>query len=1144
MKNYTQIKNEHKLELTNHHGVSLKFLANGNLAAISYKNLMLNLYESTFVEASLSNIYLRIFSATGIEHFALIGAASSSKFGQSQDSALWSGTVAGIEYLLRCHLDANSTQWFWSVELTNHGTTALTYDLVYVQDLGLADVGAVRSNEAYTSQYIDHLALQHPTYGYCVASRQNVAQTIAGVDSFPWILQGSLNSTQAYLTDGFQFYGLNYKETNLPSALACEKLPSTCLQYEFALTGLQTAQTQLAAGQTAQATFFAYFMANHPSSSSAADLALVAEVATKFQATNAIGKIDYFAPVSTFVCSSTVLNSLDLSTQDVQQLFGNDLRHVESEADNLLSFFYSSAATNALTTSRHVVLKAKELQMDRPHGQIIFSGCDNDFAIHRLSSTAYMNGIFNSQITFGNTSFNKLLSVARNHLNVFKLAGQRIFIRHADGSLEQLGLPSAFELGVNFARWIYKSATGTIEVKTWSTANQHQINLSISSSQAQQFVISNNLVAGVNEDDSFPVISYGENNTVIIQPAVSELICTKNPAAKFTFTPFDANSVAKISRGEVFTSLECAAELAYLVYETKVVSEFGLCISAQLSATELTPVVTADFAAQVSEFETQWFKKINQFSLSHAHDAAVGQFNDLMVWYMHNAMVHYLVPHGLEQYSGAAWGTRDVCQGPMELFLSTGDYAAARKVLLTIFSHQYLETGGWPQWFMFDEFYSIQQHESHGDVIVWPLKAALDYIEASNDLAVLQVELPFTQFASGEFTPQAYSLREHLIRELKNIKDNFIPNTTLSCYGDGDWDDTLQPANPEQRKSMVSGWTVQLTYQVFVKAAKILTQANDLELAQEMAELAAKIHRDYNHYVIQDEVVAGFILFDQAGVAEPLLHPRDTRTGIKYRLLPMTRGIISELFSPEQALQHYKLIKENLFYSDGVRLMNQPATYAGGVNTIFKRAELAANVGREVGLQYVHAHIRFIEAMAKLGHAEDVWHGLQQINPILIDEVVENAAKRQSNSYFSSSDADFDTRYDAQQNWDKLKDASVQVRGGWRIYSSGPGIYINQLIRNFLGIRLRETQVELDPVICRKLDGLEFAYDYAGYGLNFVYHVQQGEFAPQKIVINGSELSEFTRLDNPYRLGGIVIAKDVFVQALKAGISNQIDIYL
>lgn len=1144
MKNYTEIKDEYKLELTNPQGVSLKFLANGNLAAISYKNLMLNLYESNFVEASLANIYLRIFSSKGIQYFALVGATSVSKFARGDNVAIWCGNIGEIQYLLQCSLDSETTQWFWSVELTNSGSTKLDYDLIYVQDLGLADVGAVRTNEAYTSQYIDHLALKHPKYGYCVASRQNVAQIIDDNASFPWLLQGCLNVAQAYLTDGFQFYGLDYKETNQPVALSYETLPSTCLQYEFAMIGLQTEKAQLLAGQTQQAVFFAHFMADHSAVSSNTDLSIVDKLNAKAPSIQRLDTLEYFAALSNNLLISSVVSGVDLTPCDVQDFFGINLRHVEQQDGRLLSFFYAPEALNQLTTSRHVVLKAKELQMDRPHGQIIFSGCDNDFAHQRMSSTLYMNGIFNSQLTFGNTSFNKLLSVARNHLNVFKLAGQRIFIRQANGSLAQLGLPSAFELGVNFARWIYKTATGLIEVKTWSTANQDQINLSIHSSVAQQFVISHNLVAGVNEDDSLPLISYAANNTVIIQPDANELICSKNPQARFVITPFVSDDVAQIAGGEVFTSFKSAVDLPYLVYETKLVCEFGLSIQAQLVPTHELSFEVADFALQVMEFELQWFKKINQFSLTHSSNAVVGQFNDLMVWYMHNAMIHYLVPHGLEQYSGAAWGTRDVCQGPMELFLSTGDYIAARKVLLTIFSHQYFETGGWPQWFMFDEFYQFQQHESHGDVIVWPLKALLDYIEASNDFAILNVELPFTEFATSEFTAQNYSLRTHLVSELKNIQDNFIPGTALSCYGDGDWDDTLQPANPELRKAMVSGWTVQLTYQVVMKAAKIFAQDNDSELAEHMADLAQRIHHDYNQYVIQDEVVAGFILFNENGVAEPLLHPLDVRTGIQYRLLPMTRGIISELFSLEQAQQHYKLIKEHLFYSDGVRLMSQPATYAGGVNTIFKRAELAANVGREVGLQYVHAHIRFIEAMAKLGYAEDVWHGLQQINPILIDEVVPNAEKRQSNSYFSSSDADFATRYDAQQNWSKLKDASVAVRGGWRIYSSGPGIYINQLIRNFLGIRLRETEIELDPVICRKLDGLEFAYDYAGYDLNFIYHVSQAEFAPQKIVINGNELDEFCRLNNPYRQGGIVVAKDVFIQLLKSGMSNQIDVYL
>ena len=36
------------------------------------------------------------------------------------------------------------------------------------------------------------------------------------------------------------------------------------------------------------------------------------------------------------------------------------------------------------------------------------------------------------------------------------------------------------------------------------------------------------------------------------------------------------------------------------------------------------------------------------------------------------------------------------------------------------------------------------------------------------------------------------------------------------------------------------------------------------------------------------------------------------------------------------------------------------------MSTNFKRAEQAANFGREIGLQYVHAHIRYTEAMAKM----------------------------------------------------------------------------------------------------------------------------------------------------------------------------------
>ena len=75
--------------------------------------------------------------------------------------------------------------------------------------------------------------------------------------------------------------------------------------------------------------------------------------------------------------------------------------------------------------------------------------------------------------------------------------------------------------------------------------------------------------------------------------------------------------------------------------------------------------------------------------------------------------------------------------------------------------------------------------------------------------------------------------------------------------------------------------------------------------------------------------------------------------------------VLCGLFSKEQAARHFELIRRHLSFPDGVRLMDRPMVYRGGPSRTFRRAESAANFGREVGLQYVHAHIRYVEAMAR-----------------------------------------------------------------------------------------------------------------------------------------------------------------------------------
>ena len=58
---------------------------------------------------------------------------------------------------------------------------------------------------------------------------------------------------------------------------------------------------------------------------------------------------------------------------------------------------------------------------------------------------------------------------------------------------------------------------------------------------------------------------------------------------------------------------------------------------------------------------------------------------------------------------------------------------------------------------------------------------------------------------------------------MQYIKDRFLHGTRLSAYGDGDWDDTLQPANAKLKQYMISSWTVSLTFQTLSQLSGALS---------------------------------------------------------------------------------------------------------------------------------------------------------------------------------------------------------------------------------------------------------------------------------------------------------------------------------
>lgn len=1079
---------------------TFNFLKSGDIFDITHEHTMINQLCGNVLDGSANNLFLRVHESSGIKVYPLLGTASASTVSFAEQQVKWEGNAHGIQYQVLFTLTDQSI-WFWDVRIEGDGDRV---DVIYGQDVGLASRAAIQSNEAYMSQYVDHVVFEDQEHGYVVCSRQNQPQSEG---RFPYLQQGALTKTIGYSTDGYQFFGKSYKETDQPEALYKETLANEIYQYEFAYTALQSERIKLQG--KAQFIFYGLAKADHQPAITEREYADEIRAAW-----SGVCEAESFQSVPKYSKKTNIgkpLQTLSISRDELELLFP-DRHQEELEGEQLLSFFTE--------THEHVVLKEKERLVERSHGHIVMSGKHLTINESILTSTSYIYGLFNAQVVVGNTSMNKMLSNARNSLNVMKISGQRIYVKIED-QYRLLTMPSLYEMGFNYSRWYYKTADEMFIVTNFTTVDAPEIRLDVraASGKAYSFYVTNQITMNDNEY-VVPFRMERKGNTLTFNVHESSF-----PASVYPNLAYDMHlEGAELNVTDETALIEHAApgSASLVVLDIRSVDRFGLIMQGRIHGDTIL-LTDREFGDEVEKHRAFYKELMNGFKLTQHEKVTdeLARVNTIAWWYTHNMLIHYLVPHGLEQYGGAAWGTRDVSQGPIEYWMSMGKYDVVREIFKTVFAHQYENDGSWPQWFMFDNYFRIQAGESHGDVIVWMLKAMSDYLTATGDFSILEEQVPYTNRETFEPTAYTASIYDHLKKEIQYIKDHFLHDTFLSSYGDGDWDDTLQPHDPSLRTYMASSWTVALTYQAMNQLSQALTGHDEKE-AEEIRQLAEGIAGDFNQYMLQTDVIPGFIYLEDPKHPEWIIHPTDTKTGIQYRLLPMTRSMIGELFTPEQAERHYQLIKEKLQCPDGVRLMNRPATYAGGVSTNFKRAEQAANFGREVGLQYVHAHIRFAEAMAKMGKRDEVWNALAIVNPINIKDVVPNAERRQSNAYFSSSDGKFNTRYEAQARFEELREGKVPVKGGWRIYSSGPGIYMNQLVSNCLGIRQHQGDLILDPVLPTHLDGLSLTFKYQGHDIQVNYHLNNVETIQVKI--NNQAVTAETA-SNRYRNGGVIIKK-------------------
>jgi len=1040
--------------IVNRAGLSIGLLPNGGIFSFEHaeagRRIVVNQVFGSPIAGGIGRLLLRLGGAEPTI-LACAGAEASARVGVADDRFVWEGERRGVAFRVTLSLDADSNVWLWRLTVENRREAELPCDALFIQDLGLADANFLMSNEAYACQYLDAFVARHPRAGFVVMSRQNLAQGGA----HPWAAHGCLEGAEGFATDLRELLGPAHRDGDELGPAFGVALPSRRLQYETGCAALQSRAVTLAPGATTSWTFFGAYQPDHPAASSEADLAFV-EAAERIAAAWRERDVALAAPARTVLHAAPVAVAERLDEPAIRRRYRRRAQ-IERVDGDALSFFTPAGALN-----RHVVLRDKERRIARRHGAILRSGDAMLPSEDTLTATAWMHGVFGAHFALGNPTFHKLFSVSRDPYNITRGSGLRILADWGDG-WRLLAVPSAFEMGLCDCRWIYRLGKRTISVTARVSSAAAALQWRVAAEGGKcRFLVFGHLALGEHEYASRGQVEIDQaDRRFVFRFDPDSLWGKRYPRASYRLVTSTPKAVEAIGGDELIYLDGRRRGGGYAAIRTRPTQAFAFAVVGSLTDEDQAEALSAQYAKGVdddvlaAQSARVWRRITRGVRLRNAKGEAAA-IDAILPWLVHDAMIHLTAPHGLEQYSVAAWGTRDVCQGPLELLLALEHDEPAKAILRVVFAQQYEQRGDWPQWFMLEPYSAIQDREAHGDIVVWPLKALCDYVEATGDFAFLDEPIVWRRDDNFETTVHADTVAAHAAKLIAAIRQRFIPGTHLIRYGNGDWNDSLQPVDPAKRDWLTSSWTVALLYQQLRRYAEILRVAGRAAAAREHDALAAAMKKDFARAFVRDGVVAGYATFSPAGgQPELLLHPSDRITGASFSLISLTQAILGGLLTPAQARRAASQMTKHLLLPDGAHLMDKPLAYRGGPETIFRRGESAAYFGREIGLMYVHAHLRYGEAMGAVGDSQAQWDALVVANPIAVTETLAHAALRQRNAYFSSSDAAFRDRYEASANWGLAKTGEIAVEGGWRIFSSGPGLYVSLVVQHALGAKRR-----------------------------------------------------------------------------------------